>query len=148
MINKIQNINNYPDFYKGIGELIIHLIEIQKEDLENAFSDIKPKIIKEIFANEENLNKFPRECQNQEDFSKMFKKCIKNFSENLKNKLERLESKEDDSPKENLMKYYISLKFKEHIEKTKIKMSELLSLSFSMRKLIILFKIIQIKFQF
>ncbi len=80
MINKIQNINNYPDFYKGIGELIIHLIEIQKEDLENAFSDIKPKIIKEIFANEENLNKFPRECQNQEDFSKMFKKCIKNFS--------------------------------------------------------------------
>ena len=30
IINKMKNINNYPDFYKGIGKLINHSIEIQK----------------------------------------------------------------------------------------------------------------------
>ena len=60
----------------------------------------------------------------------MFEVCIKNFAKSLKNKMEILECNEDGSPKENLMKYHLHLKFKEYIEKTKIKMSDLLTESF------------------
>ena len=48
----------------------------------------------------------------------------------LKNKINILECNEDGSPKENLMKYHMCLKFKEHIEKTKKKMSDLLCENF------------------
>jgi hypothetical protein len=41
--------------------------------------------------------------------------------------MEILECNEDGSPKENLMKYHLHLKFTEYIEKTKIKMSDLLT---------------------
>ena len=44
--------------------------------------------------------------------------------------METLNCNEEGKPKENLMKYHIHLKFKEHIEKTKIKMSELFTESF------------------
>ena len=37
MINQINNINKYPNIYKGINELIYHLIELQREDLAKAF---------------------------------------------------------------------------------------------------------------
>ena len=130
MINEIPNINKYPYIYKGLGELINHLIEIQKEDLEIAFYDINDKINKEISTNEEILKSLPGECRGQKDVFRMLDGCIKNFTKFLKNKMEKLKCNEDGTPKENLMKYHIHLKFKEHIEKTKIKMSELLSDSF------------------
>jgi hypothetical protein len=44
--------------------------------------------------------------------------------------MEILNCNEEGRPKENLMKYHIHLKFKEHIEKTKIKISELFTESF------------------
>ena len=40
IINEIPNINKCTFIYKVKGELINHLIEIQKEDLEIALSDI------------------------------------------------------------------------------------------------------------
>ena len=129
-INEISNIDNYPNIYKGIRELVAHLIEIQEEDLKLAFSDMTYNINKEISLNEDILKKLPGEIKNQKDFFIMFDKCIKNFCKSLKNKMEILECNEDGSPKENLMKYHIHLKFKEYIEKTKIKMSELLTESF------------------
>ena len=130
MINEIKNINNYPYIYKGIGELINHLIEIQRKDLAKAFSDLMTRINAEIYINEEAYNKLPKECKDQRDFFMMLEECIKKFSKILKNKMEILECDEDGKPKENLMKYHIHLKFKEHIEKTKIKMSELFTESF------------------
>ena len=129
-INEISNIDNYPYIYKGIRELVAHLIDIQEKDLKIAFSDMTYNINKEISLNEEILKKLPGEIKDQKDFFLMFDKCIKNFSKSLKNKMEILECNEDGSPKENLMKYHLHLKFKEYIEKTKIKMSDLLTESF------------------
>jgi hypothetical protein len=60
----------------------------------------------------------------------MFEECIKKFSKILEKKMKILNCNEEGKPKENLMKYHIHLKFKEHIEKTKIKMSELFTESF------------------
>ena len=117
LINNINNINNDPYVYKGIVELINHLIEIQKRDLEKTFSDIEFKIKNEISNNKEILKTFPSECQNQIDFSIMFEKCKKNFIANLSNN-------------ENTMKYNIHLKFKKFVENIKIKTSELFSYSF------------------
>ena len=108
ILNDLPNIDNYPYIYKGVDQLINHLIEIQKEG-------------KEILNNENILNKLPGECQNQRDGFLILEECIRNFSQLLKNKINILECNEDDSPKENLMKYHIYLKFKEHIKKTKKK---------------------------
>ena len=121
ILNDLPNIDNYPYIYKGVDQLINHLIEIQKEGLEIAFFDIVSKINKEILNNENILNKLPGECQNQRDGFLILEECIRNFSQLLKNKINILECNEDDSPKENLMKYHIYLKFKEHIKKTKKK---------------------------
>ena len=129
-INEISNIDNYPNIYKGIRELVAHLIDIQEKDLKIAFSDMTYNINKEISLNEEILKKLPGEIKNQKDFFIMFDQCIKHFTKSLKNKMEILECNEDGSPKENLMKYHLHLKFKEYIEKTKIKMSDLLTESF------------------
>ena len=129
-INEISNIDNYPNIYKGIRELVAHLIDIQEKDLKIAFSDMTYNINKEISLNEEILKKLPGEIKNQKDFFIMFDQCIKHFTTSLKNKMEILECNEDGSPKENLMKYHLHLKFKEYIEKTKIKMSDLLTESF------------------
>ena len=129
-INEISNIDNYPNIYKGIRELVAHLIDIQEKDLKIAFSDMIYNINKEISLNEEILKKLPGEIKNQKDFFIMFDQCIKHFTTSLKNKMEILECNEDGSPKENLMKYHLHLKFKEYIEKTKIKMSDLLTESF------------------
>ena len=125
ILNDIPDIDNYPNIYKGVEQLINHLIEIQKEDLENAFSDIVFKINKEILNNENILNSLPGECQNQKDGFLMLEECVRNFSKLLKDKKDTLECIKG-IPKENLMKYHLHLKFKEHIEKTKIKMSDLL----------------------
>ena len=129
MINEIKNINQYPNIYKGIGELINHLIEIQKKDLAIAFSDLMTRINEEIYINEDAINRLPKECREQRDFFMMLEECVKNFSRILKKKMESLLC-EGGKPKENLMKYYINLKFKEHIEKTKNKISELFKESF------------------
>ena len=130
MINQINNINKYPNIYKGINELIYHLIELQRKDLAKAFSDLMSRINKEISLNEEAINKLPKECKDQKEFFIMFEECIKKFSKILEKKMETLNCNEEGKPKENLMKYHIHLKFKEHIEKTKIKMSELFTESF------------------
>ena len=130
MINQINNINKYPNIYKGINELIYHLIELQRKDLAKAFSDLMSRINKEISLNEEAINKLPKECKDQKEFFIMFEECIKKFSKILEKKMEILNCNEEGKPKENLMKYHIHLKFKEHIEKTKIKMSELFTESF------------------
>ena len=68
MINKIKNINNYPNIYKGIGELINHLIEIQRRDLAKAFSNLITRINEEISINEDAINKLPKECKDLSDF--------------------------------------------------------------------------------
>ena len=125
ILNDIPDIDNYPNIYKDVEQLINHLIEIQKEDLENAFSDIVFKINKEILNNENILNYLPGECKNQKDGFLMLEECVRNFSKLLKDKKDTLECIKG-IPKENLMKYHLHLKFKEHIEKTKIKMSDLL----------------------
>jgi hypothetical protein len=130
MINQINNINKYPNIYKGINELINHLIELQRKDLAKAFSDLMSRINEEISLNEEAINKLPKECKDQREFFIMFEECIKKFSKILEKKMEILNCNEEGKPKENLMKYHIHLKFKEHIEKTKIKMSELFTESF------------------
>jgi hypothetical protein len=130
MINQINNIHKYPNIYKGIDELIIHLIELQRKDLAKAFSDLMSRINEEISLNEEAINKLPKECKDQREFFIMFEECIKKFSKILEKKMEILNCNEEGKPKENLMKYHIHLKFKEHIEKTKIKMSELFTESF------------------
>ena len=118
IINKGDNENiTYEEMEKKEIELINHLIEIQKKDLEKTFSDIEFKIKNEISLNKEILKTFPSECQNQMDFSNMFEKCKKNFIENLSNN-------------ENTMKYNIHLKFKKFVENVKIKTSELFSYSF------------------
>ena len=130
MINQIDNIHKYPNIYKGIDELIIHLIELQRKDLAKAFSDLMSRINEEISLNEEEINKLPKECKDQREFFIMFEECIKKFSKILEKKMEILNCNEEGQPKENLMKYHIHLKFKEHIEKTKIKMSELFTESF------------------
>ena len=130
MINQIDNIHEYPNIYKGIDELIIHLIELQRKDLAKAFSDLMSRINEEISLNEEAINKLPKECKDQREFFIMFEECIKKFSKILEKKMEILNCNEEGKPKENLMKYHIHLKFKEHIEKTKIKMSELFTESF------------------
>ncbi len=130
MINQINNIHKYPNIYKGIDELIIHLIELQRKDLAKAFSDLMSRINEEISLNEEAINKLPKECKDQREFFIMFEECIKKFSKILEKKMKILNCNEEGKPKENLMKYHIHLKFKEHIEKTKIKMSELFTESF------------------
>ena len=130
MINQINNINKYPNIYKGINELINHLIELQRKDLAKAFSDLMSRINEEISLNEEAINKLPKECKDQREFFIMFEECIKKFSKILEKKMEILNCNEEGRPKENLMKYHIHLKFKEHIEKTKIKISELFTESF------------------
>ena len=130
MINQINNINKYPNIYKGINELINHLIELQRKDLAKAFSDLMSRINEEISLNEEAINKLPKECKDQREFFIMFEECIKKFSKILEKKMKILNCNEEGRPKENLMKYHIHLKFKEHIEKTKIKMSELFTESF------------------
>ena len=130
MINQINNINKYPNIYKGINELINHLIELQRKDLTKAFSDLMSRINEEISLNEEAINKLPKECKDQREFFIMFEECIKKFSKILEKKMEILNCNEEGRPKENLMKYHIHLKFKEHIEKTKIKISELFTESF------------------
>ena len=130
MINQINNINKYPNIYKGINELINHLIELQRKDLTKAFSDLMSRINEEISLNEEAINKLPKECKDQREFFIMFEECIKKFSKILEKKMEILNCNEEGKPKENLMKYHIHLKFKEHIEKTKIKISELFTESF------------------
>ena len=130
MINQINNINKYPNIYKGINELIYHLIELQRKDLAKAFSDLMSRINEEISLTEEAINKLPKECKDQREFFIMFEECIKKFSKILEKKMEILNCNEEGKPKENLMKYHIHLKFKEHIEKTKIKMSELFTESF------------------
>jgi hypothetical protein len=130
MINQINNINKYPNIYKGINELINHLIELQRKDLTKAFSDLMSRINEEISLNEEAINKLPKECKDQREFFIMFEECIKKFSKILEKKMEILNCNEEGRPKENLMKYHIHLKFKEHIEKTKIKINELFTESF------------------
>ena len=83
MINKIKNINNYPNIYKGIGELINHLIEIQRRDLAKAFSNLITRINEEIPLNEDAINKLPKECKDLSDFFLIFESCIEKFSKVL-----------------------------------------------------------------
>ena len=86
MINEINNINNYPNIYKGVGELVNHLIELQREYLELSFPDLITKINREITINENELNKLPKECKNERDFFDMFYECMDNFSKILEKK--------------------------------------------------------------
>ena len=129
MINEINNINNYPNIYKGVGELVNHLIELQREYLELSFPDLITKINREITINENELNKLPKECKNERDFFDMFYECMDNFSKILEKKMYSLKC-ENGVPEENLMKYHIHIKFREIIENTKIKMSQLFTKPF------------------
>ena len=130
LITEIPNINNYPEIYKGIDELINHLVEIQRKEILKWYSDNIFLINKEILDNEKQLKTLPGECNNIEDAFKKLEDCINIFKKSLTKKTEIVEFKEDGSKKEDLMKYHIDLKFREHIQNTKIKMSELFSKSF------------------
>jgi hypothetical protein len=130
LIKKIPHIDSYPNINKGVQELIDHLIKIQKDDLIKAFSDIANKIRKELANNTKVLQNFPSNCETKEQFVNIFQECLKKFKVKIKSRKEILECKEDGNPAQNLLKYDIQLKFRNHIKEVKQKMNELLTLPF------------------
>ena len=130
ILNNIKDIEKYPEINKGIEELITQLILIQKKDITNAFSNISFQISKDINANQEIINKLPKECKDMRTFYSMLEECIRKFDNRIKKKMEVLKCNFDGSPKENLMQYHIQMRFKEHIVNTKNKISFLLSEAF------------------
>ena len=130
ILNNIKDIEKYPEINKGIEELITQLILIQKKDITNAFSNISFQISKDINANQEIINKLPKELKDMRTFYSMLEECIRNFDNGIKKKMEVLKCNFDGSPKENLMQYHIQMRFKEHIVNTKNKISFLLSEAF------------------
>ena len=130
LINQIPNIDKYPIFNKGIEALINQLIEKQKQDLNITFSDIISKVRKEIEKNEKILKTLPSQCESQIKFFELLENCITKFKEKLELKKETLECKGDGSPKTNLLKYEIQLKFRNHIKNVKNKINQLFTLPF------------------
>ena len=130
LISKIPNIDKYPNVNKGIEALIDHLIKIQKDDLIKAFSDIANRIRKELIKNKEVLQNFPSNCETKEQFLNIFQECLKKIKAKIKSKKEKLKCKEDGNPTQNLLKYDIQLKFRNHIKEVKLKMNKLLTLPF------------------
>lgn len=131
LINQIPNIDKYPYVNKGMQSLINQLVKIQKEDLYITFQDIASKVRREIEKNEKILKELPSQCESQKEFFEKLEECLRVFKEKIKLKKKSLDcNKEDGKPKENLLKYNIQLRFKEHIKKVKIKVNELLSKGF------------------
>ena len=130
LINQIPNINQYPDINKGVQALIKQLIEIQRKDLLETFSDISLKVRGEIENNEKLLKSLPSLCKSQREFFIFLEECIKLFKEKIELRKGTLECKEDGSPKANLLKYDIQLKFRKHIKNVKNKINEILTLPF------------------
>ena len=130
IINKIPNINNYSNINKGIPELIKHLVIIQREHVIKFFSNIIPKIRHEIEILSNQLNDFPKECQNQKELFLMIDDYMDIFSKSLKDKKEEIKFNDDGTVKENKMKYHIDMEFKKHIKNTEIQISDLLTEQF------------------
>ena len=131
LINQIPNIDKYPYVNKGMQSLINQLVKIQKEDLYITFQDIASKVRREIEKNEKILKELPSQCESQKEFFEKLEECLRVFKEKIKLKKKSLDcNKEDGKPKENLLKYNIQLRFKEHIKKVKIKVNELLAKGF------------------
>ena len=130
LINQIPNINRYPHINKGIQSLIEQLIKLQKEDLYITFSDIASKVRKEIEKNEKMLKGLPSQCESQEKFFELFENCITKFKQKIELKKENLKCKENGQAEENLLKYDIQIKFRNHIKNVKKKINDLFALSF------------------
>ena len=131
LINQIPNIEKYPYVNKGMQSLINQLVKMQKEDLYITFQDIASKVRREIEKNEKILKSLPSQCETQKEFFEKLEECIRLFKEKIKIKKKNLDCNEEDGkPKQNLLKYNIQLKFKEHIKKVKIKVNELLTIGF------------------
>jgi hypothetical protein len=131
LINQIPNIEKYPYVNKGMQSLINQLVKMQKEDLYITFQDIASKVRREIEKNEKILKSLPSQCETQKEFFEKLEECLRVFKEKIKSKKKNLDCNEEDGkPKQNLLKYNIQLKFKEHIKKVKIKVNELLTIGF------------------
>ncbi len=130
LINQIPNIDKYPNVNKGMQSLIEQLIKIQKEDLYITFSDIATKVRREIEKNEKILKSLPSQCETQAKFFELLEECITKFKKKIELKKESLNCKENGQPEENLLKYEIQLKFRNHIKKVKKKINELFTLPF------------------
>ena len=133
LINQIPDIEKFPDVNKGMQSLIHQLIEIQKKDLFVTFSDMASKVRMEIEKNEKFLKSFPSQCETQGKFFDLLEKYITIFKDKINSKKEVLNCKEDGTPKENLLKYNIQLKYRKHIKNAKLKMNDLFTLSFCNR---------------
>ena len=133
LINQIPDIDKFPDVNKGMQSLIHQLIEIQKKDLFVTFSDMASKVRMEIEKNEKFLKSFPSQCDSQAKFFDLLEKYITIFKDKINSKKEILNCKEDGTPKENLLKYNIQIKYRKHIKNAKLKMNDLFTLSFCNR---------------
>ena len=133
LINQIPDIDKFPDVNKGMQSLIHQLIEIQKKDLFVTFSDMASKVRMEIEKNEKFLKSFPSQCDTQGKFFDLLEKYITIFKDKINSKKEVLNCKEDGTPKENLLKYNIQIKYRKHIKNAKLKMNDLFTLSFCNR---------------
>ena len=130
LINQIPNINRYPNINLGMEKLIEQLIKLQKNDLYMTFSDIAFKVKKEIEKNEKTLKSLPSECESQEKFFELLEKCITKFKEKIQMKKEYVKCKENGQPEQNLLKYDIQMKFRNHIKNVKKKINDLFTLPF------------------
>ena len=75
------------------------------------------------------MKSLPSQCESPEKFFDLLENCITKFKEKIEKK-ENVKCKENGQPEENLLKYDIQIKFRNHIKNVKKKINDLFALSF------------------